>query len=349
MFDCLVVFIVLLIQYTNGRYVSRPSSPFHNRLSQRQQLLNNANEIIIPSSILSIHRGGATRKKTGGKTASLSSKSSSASKTATGKKKVTGSVETQQKKAEQQEESAFGSIMQKYKKMLPLTRIYITMVGVSTALGLVLGEELTQTLLSLDPIRAIYGFELWRPFTAACFLGPPSVGWLMNGYYLFQYGSTLEKAYGSAQHLIFLLSQIITLSILSMLLGQPFFASSMITAMLHVLSRAMPYQNVQWLVFTVPYWSLPYGLMATDVLQAQSAMAAIPHILGILSGHVYQFHKFIWPKLNPGKNEDWLVAPAFIAKKLDPNYKSPADKAKESVSKALKGRKRQKGRRLGSL
>ena len=89
--------------------------------------------------------------------------------------------------------------------------------------------------------------------------------------------------------------------------------------------------------------------MATDVLQAQSAMAAIPHILGILSGHVYQFHKFIWPKLNPGKNEDWLVAPAFIAKKLDPNYKSPADKAKESVSKALKGRKRQKGRRLGSL
>ena len=240
MFYFLVVFIVLLIQYTDGKFASsRTSSRYSNRLisQQQKQLLYTQNEI-IPSSILSIHRGGATRKntkkKSGGRTASLSSKSSSASKTATGKRKVTGSVETQQKKAEQQEESAFGSVMQKYKKMLPLTRIYITMVGVSTALGLVLGEELTQTLLSLDPIRAIYGFELWRPFTAACFLGPPSVGWLMNGYYLFQYGSTLEKAYGSAQHLIFLLSQIITLSILSILLGQPFFASSMITAMLHV-------------------------------------------------------------------------------------------------------------------
>jgi derlin-1 len=194
-------------------------------------------------------------------------------------------------------------------------------------------------VLALDPTRVIYGLELWRPITAACFLGPPSIGWLMSGYYLFEYGSSLERAYGTPQHLVFLLSQLFILSIFSILTGQPFFASSMITAMLHVLSRSMPYQKVKWLVFTVPYWLLPYGLMATDVLQSQSAMAALPHILGILSGHFYHFFKFIWPKLG---GEDWMAAPDILVNRLDPD----ARRLKESLTKAT--RKRSKGRKLGS-
>ena len=214
------------------------------------------------------------------------------------------------------------------------------MVGIVTLIGLVLGEELTQGLMALDPIRVLYGLELWRPLTAACFLGPPSVGWLMSGYYLFQYGSSLERAYGTAQHLVFLLTQIGLLSLLSALFGQPFFAPSVITAMLHVLSRSMPHQKVKWLVFTVPYWSLPYGLMATDILQAGSLTAAIPHILGIVSGHFYHFHKFIWPKLG---GEDWLAAPDFLVQRFDPN----ARKTKETVNIALKKRKRGTGKKLG--
>lgn len=277
-------------------------------------------------------RGGASKprkKSKSARTATLSSK------TVTGKKKV-GAAAT----AEKEKESALTSTMQKYKRILPLTRFYITMAGISTLLGLILGEELTQGLLALDPMRTIYGMQIWRPFTAASYLGPPSIAWLMNGYYLFQYGSSLERAYGSPQHLVFLFTQMVTLSVLSLCLGLPFFATSMITAMLHVLSRAMPHQKVKWLIFTVPYWSLPYGLMVSDVLQAQSAMAAIPHILGILSGHVYHFYKFIWPKLD---GEDWLIAPDFIVNRLDPD----ARKAKENVNKALKPKKRSKGRKLG--
>lgn len=285
-----------------------------------------------PSKILSIRGGASKNKKRSSKTASLSS---STGKTATGKKKVGASIE------KENPPSAFADTLQKYKKILPLTRFYITMVAIETIVGLCLGEELTQGLLALDPIRTIYGLELWRPITAACFLGPPSIGWLMSGYYLFEYGSSLERAYGTPQHFVFLLSQLIMLSIFSVLTGQPFFASSMITAMLHVLSRSMPHQQVKWLVFTVPYWSLPYGLMATDVLQAQSAMAALPHILGILSGHFYQFHKFVWPKI---KGEDWLAAPDFVVNRLDPE----ARRLKESVTKAASNRKRSKGRKLGS-
>jgi Derlin-1 len=231
-------------------------------------------------------RGGPSKTQTAKKTrqnASLSPKG----KTVTGKKKAGMAVEKEQP-------SALAETPQKYKRILPLTQFYITMVGLVTILGLVLGGELTQGWLALDPIRTISEMEFWRPITAACFLGPPSIGRLMSGYYLFEHGSSLEQFYGSPQYFKFLQSQFAMLSIFSILTGQPFFASSMITAMLHVHSESMPHQKVKWLFFTVPYWSLPYCLMAIDVLQAQSAMAALPHVLGILSGHLYHFHKFLF-------------------------------------------------------
>lgn len=294
---------------------------------------------VSPSTtpILKDLRGGASKSKAkkSPRTGSLTKKSESSQKTATGSKKVGAKAAIEKEK-----KGALSDSLQKYKKILPLTRIYITMVGVATLLGLILGEELTQSLLAFDPMRVFYGFELWRPFTAASFLGPPSISWLMSGYYLFEYGSSLERAYGSAQHLVFLLSQVFLLSIFSALVGQPFFAPSVITAMLHVLSRAMPYQKIKWLVFTVPYWSLPYGLMATDVLQAQSPMAALPHIMGILSGHFYQFHKFVWPKMG---GEDWLTPPNFVQRLLDPDARTE----KLSTSGASKlSRIQKKGRKL---
>jgi membrane associated rhomboid family serine protease len=292
------------------------------------QVARNINEANSLDTLLEL-RGGASRRKAKSRVSSLSKK------TVTGKKKVGA------KKAE--EKSAANDMLEKYKRIMPLTRIYITMVAVCTLLGLVLGEELTQGFLALDPTRVVYGAEIWRLLTAAAFLGPPSVGWLMSGYYLFEYGSSLERAYGTAQHLIFLLSQVLILSVMSALCGYPFFANSMITAMLHVLSRAMPHQKVKWLVFTVPYWALPYGLMATDVLQAGNAAAAMPHVLGILSGHFYHYHRFIWPKTG---GQDWLKAPDFIVNLFDPNAASKSA-SKDSLNKALKSRKRGKGRKLG--
>lgn len=285
-------------------------------------------------------RGGASRKKKGGRTASLYSNSKKKStKTATGKEKVRGSVK------EDAPKSAVSDTMTKYKAILPLTRVYITMVGIVTLLGLVLGEEMAQGLLALDPIRVMYGLELWRPITAACFLGPPSIGWLMNAYYLFEYGSSLERAFGTAQHVLFLIIQMTFLSVFSAFFGQPFFAQSVITSMLHVLSRSMPNQQVKWLIFTVPYWTLPYGLMATDVLQAGNAAAALPHVLGILSGHLYFFHKNVWPKIG---GEDWLVPPGFLRRKLDGEGSEGRSKSKESISNALKARKKGRGKKLGS-
>lgn len=286
-------------------------------------------------SILDL-RGGAKHKRKN-KTASLSSLDAKKTK----KKSATGATKVGK---QDEKESAIDNTMKKYKAILPLTRLYITLVGISTLMGTILGDEAAQVIMGLDPIRTISGLELWRPITAASFLGPPSIGWLMSAYYLFEYGSSLERVYGTAQHCIFLLGQVALLSAYSMIFGQPFFGQSMITAMLHVLSRSMPHQKVKWLIFTVPYWSLPYGLMASDVLQGGAA-AALPHVLGILSGHVYYFCKFVWPKMG---GEDWLVPPEFLSRRLDPNSASNADAGRKSVESALKKRKKGKGRKLGS-
>lgn len=302
----------------------------------------------LSSTLLELRGGASSRKKGTGrtKTASLNGSSSSAKTTATGKAKVRGHTKTSIDEAPTKQ----SELLTKYKNILPLTRIYITMVGFTTLLGLLLGDELSQGVLALDPIRTFAGLELWRPFTAATYLGPPSIGWLMNAYYLFEYGSSLERAFGTAQHFIFLLLQITFLTTCATLLGIPFFTSSVITSMLHVLSRAMPNQQVKWLIFTVPYWTLPYGLMASDVLQSGQASSAVPHILGIVSGHVYHFHKVIWPKMDKG--QDWLIAPDFLRSRLDADYyyngsssSSSNGKGKESISNALKARKKRNGRR----
>lgn len=110
----------------------------------------------------------------------------------------------------------------------------------------------------------------------------------------------------------------------------------------------MPNQKVKWLIFTVPYWTLPYGLMASDVLQSGNAMAALPHVLGILSGHLYYFHKNVWPKMEGG--EDWLTAPEFLRKRIDGDYGGGRETnnsiSKESISNALKARKKGRGKKI---
>mmetsp|Transcript_18523 Transcript_18523/g.38178 ORF Transcript_18523/g.38178 Transcript_18523/m.38178 type:complete len:325 (-) Transcript_18523:80-1054(-) len=275
-------------------------------------------------------RGGASKKR------KKKSRTGSLNKTVTGKTKVGA------KKAAEKKASSKDGLSKWYADIPPLTKIYVNCILICTTLGLLLGEERSQSVLALDPMRLLYGFEIWRPLTAASFLGPPSISWLMSGYYLYEYGSSLEKAYGPAEYLVFLLTQIGLLTVFSSLLGIPFFTQSVITGMLHVLSRAMPHQKVKWLVITVPYWTLPYGLMVSDMLQSKSAAAAMPHILGILVGHFYQFNRFVWPRTG---GEDWLRAPDFLVNKLDPNSTQSA--AKASIKKALK-KKRGAGKRLGS-
>lgn len=54
-------------------------------------------------------------------------------------------------------------------------------------------------------LRLSQGLELWRPFTSLIYLGPLSMSWLTNVYFLTQHGTRLELVSGTAEQVIFLL------------------------------------------------------------------------------------------------------------------------------------------------
>lgn len=314
---------------------SRPFSSRNLAFTNRKSIATTSLQPPSNDPLLNL-RGGASksrrRKKRGSRTNTLSTRK----RTASGATKVGKQT---------QEPTKFDKQLQRFKTILPLTRLYISAVAIMTIVGTVLGDDNSSVYLALDPTRFIYGLEFWRLFTAASFLGKPSIQWLMSGYYLFEYGSNIEAMYGSAQHLIFLMSQFGTLAALCMLFGIPFFAASVITSKLYVLSRVSPHANVKWLIFTVPYWALPWMLMVTDVLQAKGNPAsAVPHIMGILTGHLYYYHKFIWPKMG---GEDWLVAPDWLVRRMDPDSAN-LDVGRKKMEAVLKNRKKGKGRKLSA-
>ena len=87
----------------------------------------------------------------------------------------------------------------------------------------------------------------------------------------------------------------------------------MIAAMLHVVSRVEPHKPTKWIVFNIPSWMLPFAFMVGDVLQAQSPGAAVPHIMGILTGHMWVFLKTVNVKMG---GEDFLVVPEIVRDKF---------------------------------
>lgn len=226
----------------------------------------------------------------------------------------------------------------KYWAVPKATRAYMTLTILATASSLLLGDELAQSLFALTP--GWFPLQPHRLVTAGAYLGAPSVQALMSVYYLFAYGSSLESSYGLATFLLFLSLQVLALACFSTIVSSPFYAQPLITAMLHVVSRQDALANVKWLIFTVPYWTLPYGLMLSDVLQAQSAAAATPHVLGILAGHLWHFFKVIWPAKT---GSDWLVAPRWLRARLD------EDGADKGGGEARVKRRRGKGVALGDL
>ncbi len=73
-----------------------------------------------------------------------------------------------------------------YRATPTITRLHLTASLVLTGLGLVIVDP---SYFLLDPVRIVAGLQLWRPFTAAAFLGPPSMSWVSNLYFLHQYGT----------------------------------------------------------------------------------------------------------------------------------------------------------------
>ena len=167
--------------------------------------------------------------------------------------------------------------------------------------------------------RRVTRAQLWRPITSACFLGPLSMSYATSLFFLINYGQELERNKGSANFAVFMMTQLVVLSVLGLTLGLPQIAQSMISATIYCCSRQNPFAEIQWQFgLQLKYWMLPFGLMAVEVLQGQAQMsAAIPHMLGILSGHFYHFFTEVWPRVSGSRSGAWFEAPSALRSRLD--------------------------------
>ena len=150
------------------------------------------------------------------------------------------------------------------------------------------------------------------------------------------YGQGLEREKGSADFLVFLLSQVAVLTILAPLLGMPYTSSALVSAMLWVSCRKNPMQKMQvgFMGVAVEAWLVPFARAALECLQAQSGMAAIPHVLGFLSGHVYFFGSQIAPLMGL---RNYFEAPAALKKAM-----GDTKKKKKKKGGAIKKKKKKK-------
>ncbi|CAM9757861.1 unnamed protein product [Pylaiella littoralis] len=215
-----------------------------------------------------------------------------------------------------------------FKNMPPATRIYILMLIGITAVDVSVGKVIdSANTFSLDWERTVKGLELWRPFTSLLYLGPISMTWLSEVYFMTQHGTRLELVSGTAQQVIFLLFVGSLLLLVGLLLGMPFVATSMIVAHTYVSSRMDPMMLMQFQFVKISMWTVPFAQMGVAVLQAEgNVMAAIPYLVGIFCGHLYYFLTVVLPLMG-GKRR--LGAPGWMKRRLDdgdnPNFMEAPD------------------------
>lgn len=220
------------------------------------------------------------------------------------------------------------SISNSLSNITPTTRTWLLGCLVMAALTM---AGVPEELFLFEWRRTFLNGQLWRPFTSACHLGKVDMGMASQVFFLVSYGQEMERQDGPAQHGMFLMVQTLLLMVLSALTGFPSLARSLITASIYCCSRRQPMRpmEVQFGV-RIEYWLLPYVNMVIDCLQAQSAAGAVPHVLGIATGHVYHFFSVVWPAMGGRR---YVAAPGM----LKAVYEAKTTDGKKKKTKERKG------------
>eukprot|EP00922_Rhytidocystis_sp_ex-Travisia-forbesii_P064818 GHVS01096270.1.p1 GENE.GHVS01096270.1~~GHVS01096270.1.p1 ORF type:complete len:545 (+),score=105.80 GHVS01096270.1:24-1658(+) len=240
----------------------------------------------------------------------------------------------------------FLSILRQYINSIPpVTRVYLFSSFLLSALHSI--EVLTPEDLAFHPGRTIRALELWRPFSAALFPGDFSLSTISNLYMFLSFAKDLEISSGSADHLVFLLTQTLLLTAASWWLRLPFFASSLWASAVYVRSRSDPYRQVGLLFgLQVEQWKLPFASIAIDIVHAQNIRAGLPGLLGVISGQIYYSLKEDLPRL-VGCCPSVVTAPTFLKQLMDAkpsfgvtDYRMGSSKRRNNREQTTTGRRK---------
>lgn len=178
-----------------------------------------------------------------------------------------------------------------YKSLPILTRIGLTTffcVTVLTQIGI-----LDPALLALNWQLVLNKLQVWRLLTSVCFFGPFSFQFLFQMYFFSSFSSKLESNEIFAKpgdYLFFLITQIISLDLISMILawpvGFPNLGSALVFAILYYWSRREPYANLSFFSFSIKGYQFPFALVAFQLLMGGNVWM---DLMGLASGHIYYF------------------------------------------------------------
>lgn len=177
---------------------------------------------------------------------------------------------------------------------------------------------LSLSTLLLDYESLIYGFQIWRPFTALLsYPLMPQTGfhYLLNLYFLYSYSVRLETGVFDgkpADYLFLLIFNWLCLVIIGLLANIRFLMDPMILSVLYIWCQINRDQIVQfWFGTQFKAMYLPWVLFAFNMIVGSGGWY---ELLGIFVGHLYFFLMFKYPQDFGGRQ--FLHTPSFFYRYL---------------------------------
>ncbi|KAL6703115.1 hypothetical protein ACN47E_010177 [Coniothyrium glycines] len=155
--------------------------------------------------------------------------------------------------------------------------------------------------------------QVWRIVTAF-FITKPKFGILMDPYFLYQYGSAIERESSRfSQPGDFFVYTVFVGSVIFATAGvwlQTYtFLPALSLAYAYTFAQENPTRQVSFFIITFDSKYLPFALLfMTFVMEGPEA--ALAQLTGLIAAHLYDFLTRIWPTFGGGKN--YIVTPQFV-------------------------------------
>ncbi|KAB8416342.1 hypothetical protein FH972_024862 [Carpinus fangiana] len=209
----------------------------------------------------------------------------------------------------------------------PITRT-ITACVVVTSLAVYGGIVSSTTILFYLPwIFGSFPPQLWRLITAF-WLTKPKLSIVLDPYFLFIYGSQLEREstrFSSTSDFFVYVAfiHVVIVALCGGIFGGLTFLQPLTLAFVYTFAQDNLDRRVSLFVFQIRARYLPYAMLLITFIM-ESPGAAWEQVTGLLAAHAYEFLTRIWPTVGGGRN--YLETPRFVKAWFSDN--SPAPRAR---------------------
>ncbi|KAI9714734.1 MAG: hypothetical protein M1820_000023 [Bogoriella megaspora] len=166
--------------------------------------------------------------------------------------------------------------------------------------------------------------EIWRIFSSFILTGP-QLGMIFDPYFLFTYGSSLERDSPRFNqpgdfftYLTFIWAVILFLN--GYLLGGVVFMNSLLLALAYTYAQENPNRQITFFVITFAIKYLPLAMMVMTFVM-NSPTAAFHQSMGLVAAHFYEFLTKIWPEYGGGRS--FIQTPGFVARWFSGDQPTP--------------------------